>query len=173
MPILLVAISLFSSALVAMFEQREISRERFLASEAVRSEFERMRNEEIGDVYALFNEDPEDDLLGPGTAPGSRFDVFGLDPLADAPDGLAGEVLLPYVNVAEPGMPPVWELREDMEWESLGMPRDLNRDNVVDAVDHSEDYVLLPVEARVEWVGRFGRKELRMYTLLTGYSMDP
>ena len=39
-------------------------------------------------------------------------------------------------------------LREDVAIPAMGMPRDLDGDNVVDGVDHKGDYRMLPVIVR-------------------------
>jgi hypothetical protein len=46
-------------------------------------------------LFALYNNDPNDDPGDPGTAPGSLFFVDRLKPLASSPGGLVGEVFLP------------------------------------------------------------------------------
>jgi len=66
-----------------------------------------------------------------------------------------------------PASDPGWILREDVELPALGMPRDLNGDNLVDSEDHRGDYVLLPVCVRIRWTGRTGPQELRITTMLT------
>jgi hypothetical protein len=58
------------------------------------------------------------------------------------------------------------ELREDIEDEALGMPRDLNGDGEIDAVNHAKDYLLLPVRIRVEWSGLTGDRSYELYTVL-------
>ncbi len=169
MPILLVAVSMFSSTLVAMFEQRAVNRESFQASQTVQSTLERIRNERVEDILALYNNDPLDDPLGPGTAPGAGFDIDGLVPLVDDPDGRVGEIILPLVDGADPGDPPLWQLREDADWPELGLPRDLNRDHVLDELDHSGDYSILPVIVRARWQGTFGPREMSIFTIYTRY----
>ena len=168
MPVLLVAVTLFSGSLVSMMKQRAVNREAAAAAYDIQSLFERMRNEDLEDVYALYNANPMDDPGGPGTAPGNTFAVFGLES-PQGPDVPVGRVLLPEVDTAAFGDPPAWQLREDLQDGDLGLPRDLNRDHVVDDQDHALDYAMLPVVARVQWVGEFGVRELEMYTLLTHY----
>jgi hypothetical protein len=172
MSILLVAFSMFASTLIAMFRHRALTRESRRASEAIQTMFERMRNEEFADVYRLYNAEPFDDPLGPGTAPGASFDVRGLARLTSAPELPVGVIRFPVLDVAEPGEPPSLELREDLAAPELGMPRDLDRDNVIDGADHAGDYAVLPIVARVEWEGMFGPRETSMYTLLTRYRIE-
>jgi hypothetical protein len=126
---------------------------------------ERMLDTPFADRYALYNEDPLDDPGGAGSAPGSRFDVPGLPSVPGTPGGMAGTIRFPAVNVGTP-LAPVWELREDLVDPRLSMPRDLDSDFRVDALDHSGDYTRLPVEVRVEWQGRAGRQDYRLVTLM-------
>jgi hypothetical protein len=81
------------------------------------------------------------------------------------PDGMIGEVQLPTMEV-EPG---VWQVREDLVRPDLGMPRDLNGDSIIDSLDHSEDYLQLPVRVRLDWKGRHGLRSLKMDTFLVHY----
>ena len=48
-----------------------------------------------------------------------------------------------------PGGPAV--LREDWVDAAFGLPQDLNGDGVIDAADHSDDYLILPVVVRFLW----------------------
>ena len=51
----------------------------------------------------------------------------------------------------------------------MGMPRDLDGDGVIDALDHSGDYRLLPVLVRVAWRGSSGPAKLEFRTMLADY----
>ena len=62
----------------------------------------------------------------------------------------------------------VWQLREDVVDASVGMPRDLNADGAVDAFDHADDYVLLPVSVRLEWRDASGDRNVEVDILLAG-----
>ena len=175
MAISLVAVSIFSTTVVATARQRAIDRERSIAAEAARSAVERMRNENFLDVFALYNADPDDDPGGPGTAPGHRIAVPGLRPLTSSQDGMIGEIIFPAVELdgvgGLPSTGPVaatnsWELREDIEDPGLGMPRDLNGDLAIDSANHADDYVMLPVLVRLEWNGATGDAQFRNYTML-------
>jgi len=68
---------------------------------------------------------------------------------------------------AAPG--PAWELREDFISADWGMPRDLSGDSVIDAEDHSKDFILLPVTVRVEWQGSFGPRTYEVQTMLADF----
>ena len=74
-----------------------------------------------------------------------------LGPQVGDADGLSGRIIFPVV-AGFPG-----ELREDLNDESF-VARDLNSDNVQDALDHSGDYDLLPVRVRIEWRAKSGNR---------------
>ncbi len=61
---------------------------------------------------------------------------------------------------------PEWQVREDFVDARLGMPRDLNGDSVIDQLDHSQDYLILPVRVRMRWQGVFGERTLDLYTMV-------
>ena len=193
MMIMSVAVAIFASTVTAGSQQRAANRERALAADAARNVLESMRNEDLRDVFRLYNRTASDDPAG--GAPGARFAVRGLTPVPGAVNGMAGEVrfptlqsgsevplegaqlrkllsllsLLPLLGGSPPPTPPQWALRENVDLAVLGMPRDLNGDSLVDAFDHSGDYVILPVQVRVEWVGRSGTSEFNAYSMLTEY----
>jgi hypothetical protein len=168
LPVILVASWMLLSTIVATTKTRTINRENALAAEVMRSILESMRNEDFEEVFALYNAEPFDDPVGPGTAPGARFAIPGLQPLPTSPDGMVGTIRLPVLDVST-GPIPVWELREDIADEQLGMPRDLNLDSIVDQSDHSGDYRVLPVMLEAEWVGELGPRRFRFFTVLTEY----
>lgn len=145
--ILACVISMFTTTIVAMLRQREVNRQNSLASRAIQSTLERIRNEPLSLVWALYDPEAADDPLGPGMAPGPTFDVAGLPRISLSPELPVGLVLLPGLDAAEPDEAPAWQLREDLEAPELGMPRDLDLDHVIDQLDHAGDCRLLPVEA--------------------------
>jgi len=160
--ILALAFGMLSSTLMANSRQRSVNRESAAAAEAARGVFEEMMNAPFEDVWALYNADPNDDPGGPGTAPGERFDVPGLSSLEPAPGTLEGRVVLPALTF----LGGQWELREDFVDEELGLPRDLNGDSIVDDVDHGDDYLILPVRVELEWMGRFGPRQMSVSVIL-------
>lgn len=166
--ILGVAFMIFTSTVAGVTRQRMINRETVIASNEARNMVERMRNEEFADVFALFNADPLDDPGGAGTAPGNSFAVDGLDVEAGDPDGFAGEILFPTIEVA----PGTFELREDVVDADLGMPRDLNGDSIIKAEDQSEDYLLLPVVIRVRWTGNGGPRRYETTSMLCEFNKE-
>jgi len=131
------------------------------ASQAVREVLETMRNEELEDIFALYNADPLDDPAGPGTAPGWRFDIEGFDPIEASPDQMVGTISFPTITPVGG----VAQLREDTVDEDLGMPRDLSGDSIIDDKDHALDYVILPIKVEVDWLGRYGARHVEFFTM--------
>jgi len=150
----------FARSIVSSMATSGTSHEAGLAREAARQQIEVLRDMDLEDIFASFNTDPGDDPDGAGTAPGRFFAVEELDLALGDADGFAGEVLLPYVDVA-PGV-----LREDLVDKRLGLPRDLNGDGAVDELDHAGDYQLLPVLVRVEWRSTAGTGRVELRTML-------
>ncbi len=172
MMILLLVATLMSSSTVAMIaRQRAINRENAIAVEGARSMIERMRGQPFAEVFQRYNDDPTDDPAGPGSAPGARFEVFGLRPQVDDPDGFVGEILFPTVDVSGGG-PPDLELREDVPNATFGTPRDLSGDSIIDANDHTDDYFLLPVQIRIRWTGKVGDREFRTFATLCEFNWE-
>ncbi len=170
LPIILIAASMLYMVIIVSARQRTVNRENAIVAETARSILERMRNEDLADVFVLYNQEPFDDPNGPGTAPGHRFDVPGVRELPDTEDGFEGEIILPAVDVSETETP-IWQIREDIAQPDLGMPRDLSGDNLVDGEDHSGDYTVLPVMIIVRWQGRMGPRNFRFHTMLTDYRL--
>jgi len=160
MTILLVAIGAFSGTVASAFSQRAVNRENALAATAAGNLLETMRDQEFALLFALYNEDPADDPGGAGTAPGNRFEIRGLDPAPGAVGDAVGEVIFPSV---------AGQLREDVVNDRLGMPRDLNGDQIVDSADHAGDYFRLPVAIRLRWTGKAGLREMTVHSMLCLY----
>jgi hypothetical protein len=54
----------------------------------------------------------------------------------------------------------------------LGMPRDLDADGVVDDANHANDYLLLPIRIRIEWISKGtknARRQFEMYTMFSSF----
>jgi prepilin-type N-terminal cleavage/methylation domain-containing protein len=164
MVVLTMAFAMYSGIVIATARQRQMLRESALAGDACQRWMESIRSCDLDQVYALYNRSPADDPAGPGTAPGSRFPVVGLDPDPTL-GGVVGEVLMPEVEVS----PGVWQLREDIPNAELGMPRDLNGDSIIDDKDHSADYVHVPTLVRVRWGGARGSRRFELVGLRTEY----
>lgn len=177
MAVLGVAVVMFTSMVIETAKQRGINRENAIASNAARIMVEQMRNENFLDAYAMFNQDPDDDPGGAGTAPGHLFEVAGLNLLPTTPDGMVGLVEFPEMLVQPPtekgqgkgeSSPPLeWQLREDYVSEKLGLPRDLNGDSIIDQLDHEDDYFILPVHIVIEWRGSNGPRRIDLYNQLS------
>lgn len=157
MVILTVCCGMLTSTITGTMSHNRVKAERQLAVEAGRAVVEDMHNVDFYDVFWMFNNDPTDDAGGEGTAPGAHFPVEGLQPRDDDPDGFVGEIIMPVK--ARP-------LREDLEFEELGLPRDLNGDLVIDSVDHAQDYIILPIIVRMEWKGPMGDAQFKICTML-------
>jgi len=155
---LTVAAYILSSTIGASLSHTVAKREQANAVEAAMNTLETMRATTFLDLFPAFNANPDDEPLGPGTAPGTTFDVDGLDPVVE-PGGAVrpiGTILLPDVD---------GQLREDTALPALGLPRDLNGDMIIDANDHAGDYLVMPTIVRVEWLGRLGPRRFEMATI--------
>lgn len=143
---------LTSSQLTAIALSRT-NRDQSLAMDAAQSVLEALEDEpeeEFARIFLRWNSVPGDDPLT-GDSPGSAFDVPGLEPLRDDPDGRVGEILFPGGSEV---------LREDVNDRLLGMPRDLNLDG--DDDDVAPDYRILPVLVRVRWRGPGGAQQIQL-----------
>jgi len=154
--ILMLVLAGFSRGLASSTALEHVTRERGQAREAAQAMLEELRDVTFEEVFARYDADPGNDYAT-GVSPGAHFDVEGLRPRPDDPDGRVGQILFP---VSELG-----ELREDLELPRLGMPRDLTGDQFTDDIDHAGDYRLLPVLVRVEWQG-VSRCSLELVTVL-------
>jgi hypothetical protein len=158
MVVLTVAMGMFTSTVNSTARQRSAKREAVIAAEGARRILEVMRAQEFQDLFALYNAYPGDDPEGPGSGPGADFVVPGLTPRAADADGLVGKILF-----GSPGP----ALSEQADYPELGYPRDISGNGDEDNDDHSGDYVLLPVQIRVEWVGAGGERALNVFTSFT------
>jgi len=153
--VMTIAVGMLSGTMSSTSRVAPLQRESALAAMAARSQLEAMRAQPFRELFALYNDVAADDPGGAGTAPGSGFRVAGLRS-PDGPQGFVGEVRFPGDGAT---------LREDVEWVQLGMPRDLNRDDVVGDLDVSGSYFLLPVEVHMRWESMAGVRELRLHTM--------
>lgn len=157
--ILTIGVYILSSTVTSAVSHALVQQERSLAIEATGNLVEELHAVPFGEAFALYNGVGYDDPEGNATAPGNTFQVEGLEPIVAA-DG----TVLPVGQVLMPSSTGV--LREDMTLEELGMPRDLDGDLVIDDVDHSRDYMVLPVIVRVSWESRVGPRSFQMQTML-------
>jgi type II secretory pathway pseudopilin PulG len=133
------------------------SRETALAAHAAESIIEELKSVEFAEAFARYNANPKDDPPL-GSSPGAAFLVAGLAAPSDDADGFVGRIEFPGDGS---------ELREDEDDAALGLPRDLNGDELEDALDHAADYRILPVRVIVAWTGQNGARTIELVTLLT------
>ena len=157
--VVLVGLLAFTRALTESLALGRANRQTALATAAAQAAIERLQAADAGRAFALYNDEPDDDPDGSGTAPGSRFAATGLVPLA-ADGGQAGRIFFP-VTAGAPGV-----LREDLVDTRLRTPLDLDLDGNVDAADKSATYRLLPVRVRVAWQDGRATRELEVATIL-------
>lgn len=164
MSVLVVGLLAYTRAVASAALAARTTRETTLATEAAWRVVESMRAQQnFNQVFSLYNTTAADDPMGIA-APGANFAVPGLRPVIGDADGMPGEIVFPTSTVGG-----VVQLREDTVNVKLGMPRDLNGDGVIDALDHSTDYKLLPVIVRVCWQGSAGPGSIEISTLLANY----
>lgn len=145
--VLVVALLGLFGAITSSAMLGESSTETTIATQGAQQALERLHGETLEDVYATFTLNP-------------NFPVAGLDVRAGDLDGMVGAIEFP-VTV---GPPPA--LREDLDDPDFGMPLDLNGDGVIDAADHADDYIVLPVRVRVAWTGLSGERAIELETIL-------
>ncbi|MBL8860783.1 MAG: type II secretion system protein [Planctomycetes bacterium] len=154
--ILSVASAMYAQTVASSRRLDPIAQETAIAAEAARIALERLRAVPPERLLATFDDDPGNDPDGAGTAPGARFAVEGLAPSA------AGVPVGRYVFPLVEG-----RLAEDYVDALLGLPRDLNGDGLVDSGDHRADWVILPIEVRLEWSPRGSMSATRDFSLYT------
>lgn len=152
--VILIAIGGLTGSVLSSMRLSRANEETALADEAVQAFADSLVNIPFADVFATYNEVPEDDPAGADTANGPGFDVAGLAPQDGDADGFVGRVCFPFVDA------PSAELHEDIEDPRFGMPLDLDADGEVDSLDHAADYTILPIAIRLEWRGAAGPRFL-------------
>jgi type II secretory pathway pseudopilin PulG len=158
--VLIIGVLGYLQAIVLSCMASQTAREQALAAETARGVMERIKASTLQDVFAIYNTNPNDDPAGPGTGFGPNFLVGSLRAAPNDADGLPGEVLFPTA----PGNPN--DLRENVVDARFGTPRDLNGNGAVDALNHANDYQLLPIVVRVRWQGKAGISNYQVKTLL-------
>lgn len=153
----------FSQAIIAAVALNEANQEEALARAGAQEFLESCQGVTFDEVFARFN---LNDLDDPAAGPifGGSFAVEGLQAQDGDPDGMVGEVQFPTIFLVDNRE----VLREDVVDAELGSPQDLNGDNVIDDLDHSEDYLLLPIRVSVSWRGRAGPSQIEFRTILSG-----
>ncbi len=158
MSILLMGLLALTSTSVSVHALRESDRERRLANNALDSiveDVKRIAYDQVGSEpnwsQNLVNS------FSPGGNPGPGFEVNGLTPRA-------GEPFVVTVTI------PVDETMTDQELAvTLGMPRDLDNDGLVDNANVVGTATVLPVIVRVRWTGSSGDRELTQSFYVLGY----
>lgn len=141
MTILIVSMGGMLSSMLASEKLGQTNEERQLAIHAAEGMIETLQGQDFNALFTTFD--------------GRTFEVPGLDPQPGA--------MVPG-RIDFPGTGGV--LREDVSDAGLGMPRDLNADGVIDGLDHSGDYTLLPVRIQVAWRGKAGDAQVELQTYL-------
>lgn len=158
--LLLVAIGGLSGAVLSSLRLSRTTEESAVADEAARALAARMQNTNFRDIFRTYNASTADDPGGAGTGVGAAFDVRGLAPRRNDPDGRVGRIVFPSFDLGG-GLE---GLGEDVVDARLGIDengRDLNGNGATHD-DAKDDYLLLPVRLIVEWVGAGGN---RLYEL--------
>jgi type II secretory pathway pseudopilin PulG len=145
------------TTLVASNALNATNRETVLAAQAAESIVEELKSTPFDEVFARYNSTVDDDPAV-GDSPGYWFAVRGLSPRADDPDGAVGQIDFPGDGL---------ELREDVTDADLGLPRDMDRDGIVDDQDKAASYRILPVRVTLAWTGPNGNRTLQLVTVLT------
>ena len=162
--LLVLGISAISRLTVGLTRAANVARETDFATQAAKAMLERIQGEAFLQAFRSFNALGSDDPSGANTAPGANFAVPGLRAAPGDADGRPGEVVFPTPSTL-PGV-----LREDVTNVKLGMPHDLNGDGVIDGLNHSLDYKLLPVLVRVRWQSADGTTAtVELKTILANY----
>ncbi len=161
--LLIIGVGALSSSILSGSRLSSSKKDSGRAHNAARMMLESLQGQTFSEVYARCNANPLDDPDGVGTAAGPNFAVRGLTPLVADADGFVGSIEFPDLDLGAGNL----VLREDTVDAAFGMPRDLNSDGVVDALDHSGDYTLLPVRLTLQWRGSSINRRLVLELLLT------
>lgn len=160
--VLTVAVQILSSTVTASISYSRVKRERGAAVIAATNVIEEMHAIPFYDLFATYNADPSDDPFGPGTAPGSVFEVDELEPV----DGVTPVGRIEFPTDAA-GI-----LRETVVDDRMGTPRDLNGDMLINGQDCRADYLVLPVVVTVEWKSKLGERRFEVATMLMDLEKD-
>ena len=134
------------------------NREADLATQAAKDMIEQIQAANFATLHTTYGVAPG------GAAPGNAFQVPGLNPDPNDPDGMVGEIILPVQTVGG-----VVQVREDLQLPEIGLPRDLNGDGVTDALDHSADKLIMPVLVRLRWRGARGVSRMEYRSQVADY----
>ena len=165
--LLLVAVGGLSGAVLSSLRLARTTEESSIADDAARALAARMQLETFSEIFRRYNASTVDDLGLVGNLPGATFDVPGLTPRTDDPDGRVGRIVFP--SEALPDGREV--LREDTVDSRLGMgpdrpvPLDLNLNGAFGDL-LINDYALLPVRLILEWTGAGGDRSYELDLVL-------
>jgi prepilin-type N-terminal cleavage/methylation domain-containing protein len=145
-----VAIALLSLAASVIYAQTLglAASETHVAVQAAKGVVEGMRSADFRTLFRSYNDDPDDDPNGPGTAPGATFAIPGLD---GPGNNLPGRVTLVLDEVARD---------EDLNGDGDRLDTEANS-------TLEREYQLLPVTIDVIWRGNAGRRSVRLFTELS------
>ena len=146
MVVVVVALLGATSALYYSDASRQMTREKVLAQNAARRMIEQMRDANFSTVFASYST---------GGTPGPTFTVEHLTAIPSVP---VGQITFPVIGTF---------LRETVTDADWGMPRDLNGNGSVDALNHNADYRLLPVRVTIRWRSIRGQGQVVVNALLT------
>jgi len=161
--LLLVAVGGLSSAVLSSLRLSESSEETARADQAAHLFAAELRGAPFEQLFRLYNGTPGDDPGGAGSGPGGAFDVRGLTPRQDDPDGRVGRLIFP-VSLDVGGNEVLDESIVDAR---LGMPAGLDLDGDGLLGNASATYTLLPVRIVLEWTGAGGPRSYELALLLT------
>lgn len=161
--VLVIAIVGIVGSMLSAMALNRVNRETAIAQQAARRMLETVAGVEFRDCFEVFNTEAGDTEAGVDER-GPSFVVAGLEPqLADA-DGVCGRIEFPVVEDGFGGA----NLQEDVVDVGLGMPFDLNGNNLIDnGADLSDTYRLLPVRVLVEWRGVTGNRSIELESMLS------
>ena len=139
------------------------------AVSAVRQVVEKLESVPFEEVFTRFNNNPDDDPFGSGTAEGGKFYfVYGdnddMKPVIDPrfANGLVFEVTITF-PVDTDG-----KLIEGEEPLANGLPKDLDNSGAVEnSADVADSYAVLPMRVEVEWPGQSKTQKVMFHRLLT------
>ncbi len=155
--VLAVAVGALVGTMFSALRLDQVNESRAAANQALRTVLEDMKAQEFSTVYAAFNTSSADD-------PNPDYDYkTALDLKGKLPAGACGSAPVAQVVFPEDEL---GALREDTVDPSLGLPRDLNGDDVIDGNDHSADYKLLPVTVKLEWESPSGPQKIQVATVI-------
>lgn len=136
-----------ASLTVTNLSQGSFNQTRRAALAAAEDKLEEVRAHAFTDIFSHYS-----------ASGNAAFDVAGLEPAADDPDGRVGAILFPTIAGV---------LREDVRDARMGMPYDLDNDGVIDALPKDTTYARIPVLIELRWRSTGGDQVLRLAAVVT------